>query len=105
MAGGTLALTMSSGAGASTLQVLFGDQSELAAKLTALATLTEKTDLSGTAQIDLRVPYRPALTPVRPEANLSTQAGGGSYLIVLFRVRVGCTSGGDPRPKWFRVSR
>ncbi len=56
--------------------VLLGDQQQLGDKLTALATILEQVNLAGIGTIDLRVPFRPALTPRNAQGNLSTQAGG-----------------------------
>jgi POTRA domain, FtsQ-type len=76
VAGPNLTLTVASGTGTETVQVLFGDQSELSEKLTALATLVAGTDLSRDRQVDLRTPYAPVLTPTFAPSNVSTQAGG-----------------------------
>jgi hypothetical protein len=56
-----LPATAASGA----ISVNLGDGSQLAAKLTALATLLAQADLTGVAQIDLTVPDRPATLTAR----------------------------------------
>jgi hypothetical protein len=43
--------------------VIFGDTTELADKVAALAILVTQVSLSGIKTADLRVPDRPALTP------------------------------------------
>jgi hypothetical protein len=59
------------------LTVVFGDGSQLAAKLTALATVLTQSDLTGITGLDLTVPDRPAaLTGQRSPDSLSTHAGG-----------------------------
>jgi cell division septal protein FtsQ len=61
--GATLQAVVTTGAGASTATVLFGDATQLNAKLTALVTVLDQVSLTGISQVDLRVPYRPTLTP------------------------------------------
>jgi hypothetical protein len=46
--------------------VVFGDTTQLADKVTALQTIVDQVPLSGIADVDLRVPGRPALTPTTP---------------------------------------
>jgi hypothetical protein len=59
------------------ISVDLGDGSQLAAKLTALATLLAQANLAGVAQIDLTVPDRPATLTTRQTAGtVSTHAGG-----------------------------
>jgi hypothetical protein len=62
---------------AGSIPVTLGDGSQLAAKLTALATLLTQANLAGVTGIDLTVPDRPAtLTARQPAGSVSTHAGG-----------------------------
>jgi POTRA domain, FtsQ-type/Cell division protein FtsQ len=64
-------------AASSSITVVLGDASQLAAKLTALVTLLGQANLTGVTQIDLTVPNRPAtLTARQSPGTLSTQSGG-----------------------------
>jgi cell division septal protein FtsQ len=64
-------------AASSSITVVLGDASQLAAKLTALVTLLGQANLTGVKQIDLTVPNRPAtLTARQSPGTLSTQSGG-----------------------------
>jgi cell division septal protein FtsQ len=73
---GALQALVSSPTATVPVTVLLGDQSQLADKLTALATIVQQVDLAGITQIDVRIPTRPALTTERATGNVSTQAGG-----------------------------
>lgn len=75
---GGLSLTAAPTEGsAGPLSVDLGDGSELAAKITALATLLAQTNLAGVTGLDLTVPDRPAaLTGQKSPDSLSTHAGG-----------------------------
>ncbi len=62
---------------AGSIPVILGDGSQLARKLTALATLLTQANLSGVASVDLTVPDRPAaLTARQTPGTVSTHAGG-----------------------------
>jgi hypothetical protein len=52
-------------AASATVSVNLGDGSQLAAKLTALATVLAQANLAGVVQIDLSVPDRPATLTAR----------------------------------------
>jgi cell division protein FtsQ len=56
--------------------VLLGTGSQLAAKVTALATLVARLDLTRVQSVDLRVPTRPALTGSPQPITVSSTAGG-----------------------------
>jgi cell division septal protein FtsQ len=73
---GLLQEVVSSPTATAPVTVLFGDQQQLAAKLTALATIVQQVNLAGIGQIDVRIPSRPALTPRQTTDNVSTHAGG-----------------------------
>jgi hypothetical protein len=62
---------------AGSIPIYLGDGSQLAAKLTALATLLSQANLSGVTSVDLTVPDRPAALTARQTAGtVSTHAGG-----------------------------
>jgi hypothetical protein len=56
--------------------VLFGDGTQMAQKVAAMATILDHVSFLGVAEVDLRVPDRPALTPSHGSTSVSTTAGG-----------------------------
>ena len=56
--------------------VIFGDTTQLSAKVVALQTLLAQVNLTAVTSIDLRVPGRPVLTGTPRPTSVSTVAGG-----------------------------
>jgi cell division septal protein FtsQ len=76
-AGNDLRMAVLPAAASNPVSVNLGDGSQLAAKMTALATMLGQVNLATVAQIDLTVPDRPATLTARQTAGtLSTHAGG-----------------------------
>jgi Cell division protein FtsQ len=76
--GGRLTMTVEpADVAVGSITVLLGDGSQLAQKLTALATMLDQGNLAGVAEINLTVANRPAtLTARQTPGTLSTQLGG-----------------------------
>jgi hypothetical protein len=62
--------------GGPVVPVIFGDASQLSAKVTALQTILAQVNLAAVTGIDLRVPDRPVLTGTPQPTNVSSTAGG-----------------------------